>query len=69
MADGMVKITFKERNEIYCCTWPNIYARGVIFGRLIMEIGGKTTISCKKTGMSTELDFKSKVCFKFLLTK
>jgi hypothetical protein len=63
IAEGLVKITFKERNEIYSCTWPNIYARGVIFGRLIMEIGGKTSISCKKTGMTAEIEFKSKPMF------
>jgi hypothetical protein len=28
-----------------------------------MEIGGKTSISCKKTGMSTEIEFKSKPMF------
>ncbi|KAL0478147.1 hypothetical protein AKO1_013084 [Acrasis kona] len=63
IADGLVKITFKERGEIYSCTWANIYARGVIFGKLIMEVGGKTSISCKKTGMSAEIDFKTKPMF------
>jgi len=63
MTEGYIKINFKNRGEVYVCTWPNVYARGIIFGRLLMEMGGKTTISCKKTGLVTEVEFKAKPFF------
>ncbi len=63
MTEGYITIHFKNRGETYVCDWPNVYARGIIFGRLIMEMGGKTSITCKKTGLTTELDFKTKPFF------
>jgi hypothetical protein len=39
MTEGVMKIHFKKRGEIYACTWPNVYGRGIIFGRLLMEMG------------------------------
>jgi hypothetical protein len=63
MTEGVMKIHFKKRGEIYACTWPNVYGRGIIFGRLLMEMGGKTSITCMKTGLVTELEFKTKPFF------
>jgi len=63
MTEGYITINFKNRGESYVCTWPNVYARGIIFGRLIMEMGGKTSITCKKTGLTTEMEFKTKPFF------
>ncbi|EFC46120.1 predicted protein [Naegleria gruberi] len=64
ITEGNIKITFGSRgNEVYTATWPSVYARGVIFGKLIMEMAGKTKIECKKTNMLAEIEFKSKPFF------
>src|SRR3989338_11198449 len=42
ITEGSLKITFGSRgNEVYTANWPSVYARGVIFGKLIMEMAGK----------------------------
>lgn len=61
VAEGLCKLHFKKRKELYVLTWPNVYARGIIFGKMLMEIGGKTSISCVQTKMATEVEFKQKV--------
>jgi len=43
--------------------WPNVYARGLIYGTLLMEIGGSVSISCSKTGLSCKLEFTTKGFF------
>ena len=34
---------------------------GILIGTLTMELGGKVTIECEKTGYKTDLEFKLKV--------
>lgn len=34
---------------------------GILIGTLTMELGGKVTIACEKTGYKAELEFKLKV--------
>ena len=59
----MCKIWFTKRDEQYVATWPNVYARGIIYGKLLMEYGGKTHITCEKTGLVAEIEFKTKPFF------
>jgi hypothetical protein len=63
VAEGMCKIHFRKRKELYVLTWPNVYARGIIFGKMLMEYGGKTSIACKQTKMTAEIEFKQKPFF------
>ncbi|KAL9654308.1 hypothetical protein ABK040_010339 [Willaertia magna] len=63
ITEGILKMTFASKGEVYTATWPSVYARGVIFGKIIMELSGKTKIECKKTNMSAEIEFKSKPFF------
>mmetsp|Transcript_312 Transcript_312/g.569 ORF Transcript_312/g.569 Transcript_312/m.569 type:complete len:411 (+) Transcript_312:108-1340(+) len=60
---GIVNVTFPELKETYVITWPAIYARGIIFGKLIMEVGGNCTIKCVKTGYNALINFKTKPLF------
>ena len=46
--------------EEYAVTMPNIYARGILFGTLIMEIGDSASVKCPSTGYTCDLDFKTK---------
>ena len=60
--EGQSQLYFINRNaEEYVITMPTVYVRGVIWGTLIMEIGGKVTLSCKTTDTHCEIEFKTKV--------
>jgi hypothetical protein len=50
-------------DEEYIITYPNIYARGILFGSMYMEMGDTATIKCAKTNLSCELEFKVKGFF------
>eukprot|EP00817_Percolomonadidae_sp_ATCC50343_P006040 CAMPEP_0117429792 /NCGR_PEP_ID=MMETSP0758-20121206/9322_1 /TAXON_ID=63605 /ORGANISM="Percolomonas cosmopolitus, Strain AE-1 (ATCC 50343)" /LENGTH=363 /DNA_ID=CAMNT_0005217147 /DNA_START=166 /DNA_END=1254 /DNA_ORIENTATION=- len=60
IGDGKMKIKLSKFNETYEGTWPDMYARGILIGSLVMEICGKPSIKCAETGYSAEIDFKAK---------
>lgn len=49
--------------EDYRITMPNMYARGILFGTMHLELGDNVTITCEKTGYSAELEFQVKGYF------
>jgi len=57
---GTLTINFVKLNEIYEMTLPSVMVRGLILGKLAMEITGKTYIKCEKTKLSADFEFKSK---------
>lgn len=59
---GSSSIFFTDRpGEEYIITNPNFYARGILFGTLLSELGDSATIKCSKTGLTAEIEFKVKV--------
>ncbi|KAI8987306.1 hypothetical protein BDF20DRAFT_815285 [Mycotypha africana] len=61
---GYTRITFSElNNETYEITNPNVYARGILFGKMIYEMGDSSFIKCQSLGFVCELDFKTKGLF------
>jgi hypothetical protein len=40
---------------------PNMYARGILFGKMVLELGDTCTAKNEKTGLSCDLEFKTKV--------
>lgn len=42
-------------------TVPYAHCKGILMGTLTMELGGKISIDCEKTGYYTEIEFKLKV--------
>jgi hypothetical protein len=59
--DGRATIYFLGRpGETYVFTFPSYYVKGVVFGKLTMEIGDKATLECAATGWSAEVEFKTK---------
>jgi len=40
---------------------PNMYARGILFGKMVIELGDTCTAKCEKLGMTAEIEFKTKV--------
>eukprot|EP00741_Cyanophora_paradoxa_P002845 tig00000640_g2761.t1 len=63
LMEGQSFLRFLPHDEEYVMTWPNVYARGIIIGSLLMEMGGKTYIRCEKSGYYTEIEFKTKGFF------
>lgn len=58
--DGTAKLTFLKRGEDYFITMPYAHCKGILIGTLTMEMGGKVTIGCPKTGYKCEMEFKLK---------
>lgn len=42
---------------------PNMYARGILFGKMVLELGEICTVKNDKTGFSCDVDFKTKGFF------
>jgi hypothetical protein len=40
---------------------PYVNCKGILIGRLTMELGGKVTIVCEKTRYLADIEFKLKV--------
>lgn len=74
--NGFCTVYILPFNEEYEVTFPNVYAKGLLFGTLLMELGGsgfiflkviiiliifyKVSIICKKTEYRAEIEFKQK---------
>ncbi|CAJ0967515.1 unnamed protein product [Ranitomeya imitator] len=61
--DGKARLTFMTRDEDYIITMPYAHCKGLLYGTMTMELGGKVTIECEKTRYTTELEFKLKPFF------
>ncbi|CAF0861310.1 unnamed protein product [Adineta ricciae] len=58
--DGSARLTLLNRGEDYNITMPYANCKGILIGRLTMELGGKVTITCEKTRYSADIEFKLK---------
>ena len=65
--DGRVKLVLLNRTdaatgrpEEYTITLPYANCKGILIGRLTMELGGKIQIECAHTGYSADIEFKLK---------
>jgi oxysterol-binding protein-related protein 8 len=60
--NGETRIYFIDHpGEEYILTYPNIYARGLLFGTTFLEIGDDSTIKCTNSDFVAEINFKVKV--------
>jgi hypothetical protein len=44
-------------------TQPNIYVRGILFGKMKYELGDHSYVRCPETGLVADLEFKTKGYF------
>ena len=44
---------------------PNMYARGILFGKMVIELGDTCTAKCEKLSMTADIEFRTKVCHPF----
>ncbi|XP_036399421.1 oxysterol-binding protein-related protein 5-like isoform X1 [Megalops cyprinoides] len=58
--DGKARLVFLARDEEYVITMPYAHCKGILYGTMTLELGGKITIDCEKTKCFAELEFKLK---------
>ncbi|XP_044871407.1 oxysterol-binding protein-related protein 5 isoform X1 [Mauremys mutica] len=63
LLDGKAKLTFLNRDEDYIITMPYAHCKGILYGTMTMELGGKVTIECERSNHRAELEFKLKPFF------
>ncbi|XP_048216979.1 oxysterol-binding protein-related protein 5 isoform X2 [Perognathus longimembris pacificus] len=63
LLDGQATLTFLQREEVYTLTMPYAHCRGILYGTMSLELGGKVTIACEKNNLQAELEFKLKPFF------
>ena len=52
----------------YVISMPNMYARGILWGKMFLELGDSCTAKNEATGHYAEIQFKTKVTVGHLLT-
>ncbi|XP_006861097.1 PREDICTED: oxysterol-binding protein-related protein 5 [Chrysochloris asiatica] len=63
LLEGKATLTFLNRAEDYTITMPYAHCKGILYGTMTMELGGKVTIECEKNNLQAELEFKLKPFF------
>ncbi|CAH2351229.1 oxysterol-binding protein homolog 7 [[Candida] railenensis] len=59
--EGWAHVTLGERDdEVYIVNQPNVYCRGILFGKLKYELGDHMYVKCPKTGYVADIEFKTK---------
>lgn len=68
LMEGISYLRFTNRGkspggEKYILTQPNMYARGILFGKMKYELGDHSYIRCPENGFMADLEFKTKGYF------
>ncbi|XP_054999424.1 oxysterol-binding protein-related protein 5 isoform X1 [Sorex araneus] len=61
--DGKATLRFLQRAEEYTLTMPYAHCRGILYGALSLELGGRVTVECQQTRLRADLEFKLKPFF------
>ncbi|OIW34546.1 hypothetical protein CONLIGDRAFT_9937 [Coniochaeta ligniaria NRRL 30616] len=49
-----------SKGERYILTQPNMYARGILFGKMKYELGDHSVVRCPELGLVADIEFKTK---------
>lgn len=49
-----------KKGERYFLTQPNMYARGILFGKMKYELGDHSFVRCPELGLVADIEFKTK---------
>ncbi|KAI6281198.1 Oxysterol-binding protein OBPa [Pyricularia oryzae] len=66
LMEGTAILSFLNRGkdpakgEQYHLTQPNMYARGILFGKMKYELGDHSVVKCPELGLVADIDFKTK---------
>ncbi|KAL2350789.1 hypothetical protein BJ546DRAFT_378140 [Cryomyces antarcticus] len=63
MMEGIAVMRLLNRGERFFVTQPNMYARGILFGKMKYELGDHAFIRCPETGLEADIEFKTKGYF------
>lgn len=68
LMEGVGVLRFMNRGktrggEKYFCTQPNMYARGILFGKMKYELGDHSFVKCPENGLTADIEFKTKGYF------
>ncbi|KAF2458292.1 putative oxysterol binding protein [Lineolata rhizophorae] len=63
MTEGLAVMRFLNRGERYFITQPNMYARGILFGKMKYELGDHSFVRCPELGLVADIEFKTKGYF------
>jgi len=58
--EGIAVMRFLDRGERYFITQPNMYARGILFGKMKYELGDHAVVRCPESGLEADIEFKVK---------
>ncbi|KAF8575920.1 Oxysterol-binding protein [Ramaria rubella] len=61
--ENRVFLMGKPDDGEYVITMPSMYARGILFGKMVLELGDSCTVRNERTGMQCDVDFKTKGFF------
>ncbi|KAF9263051.1 Oxysterol-binding protein [Marasmius fiardii PR-910] len=61
--ENRVKLLGKSEDGEYVITMPNMYARGILFGKMVLELGDTCIAKNEKHGLYCDLEFKTKGFF------
>lgn len=53
----------QEKGERYILTQPNMYARGILFGKMKYELGDHSYVRCPEHDLVADIEFKTKGYF------
>lgn len=57
-----LKVIKPTYHTAYVISMPNMYARGILFGKMVIELGDSCTAKNEKQGIIADLEFKTKAC-------
>ncbi|KAJ2827991.1 Oxysterol-binding protein OBPa, partial [Coemansia furcata] len=60
LLEGYAKVHFGKWDENYHVTYPNMYARGILFGKMVLELGETSTVTCQESDLAFDVEFKTK---------
>ncbi|XP_078273299.1 oxysterol-binding protein-related protein 8 isoform X5 [Rhinoraja longicauda] len=60
LLDGEARLSFLSRGEDYTMNMPYAHCKGIVYGPMTLELGGRVNITCEKTGYSAIIEFKLK---------
>ncbi|KAF2494247.1 putative oxysterol binding protein [Lophium mytilinum] len=63
MMEGIAVMRFLNRGERFFITQPNMYVRGILFGKMKYELGDHSFVRCPESGLSADIEFKTKGYF------
>ncbi|KAJ7451120.1 hypothetical protein FB451DRAFT_711085 [Mycena latifolia] len=61
--ENRVSLLGSPEDGEYVITMPNMYARGILFGKMVQELGDTCTAKNEKHGLYCDLEFKTKGFF------